>query len=82
MKRRGRMRLELLAPRSTGIGEEDIDVVRRLADLCHEAFDFLHARAVGGDGDCLRTGAFVGEGVEGCDGFVAGFGFAGGDVDF
>lgn len=76
------MRLELLAPRSTGIGEEDINMVRCLADLCHEAFDFLDARAVGRDGDGLGTGAFVGERVERCDGFVAGFGFAGGDVDF
>jgi len=37
---------------------------------------------VGGDGDGDGVGGFVGERVEGCDCFFAGFGFAGCDEDF
>lgn len=56
-------------------------MVGGLAHFMHEPVQLVHARDIGGDGDGARRGLFVGEGVEGVDGFIAGGGFAGGDVD-
>lgn len=57
-------------------------MVCRLADLGYEALDLGDFAAVcwDGIGFCIR--GLVWEGIEGCAGFVAGGGFAGGDVDF
>lgn len=74
--------LERSPPCSSGIGEEDVDVVGCLRDLGGEAFDLGDLRRVGGDGDGAGAGAFPGQGVQFADGLVAGAGFAGGDVDF
>lgn len=51
-------------------------------DFGDQAIDFGDLGGVCGDRDGFCAGAQIGEGVEGCDGFVAGGGFARGDVDF
>ena len=76
------MRVEGLAPGRAGVGEQDVDVPGRLADLGDEPLDLGGLGGVGGDGDGLGAGALVGEGVEGGASGGAGVGFAGGDVDF
>lgn len=76
------MRVELLAPGSAGIGEEDIDAVGGLAHLSHQPLELVDAGVIRRDGDGLRAGSLTREGVQGGDGFVAGGGFAAGDVDF
>lgn len=75
------MRLELLAPGRARIRKQNVHVVRRLLHLSDQPVQLVHARVVRGDGDGFCAGLLVGEGVEGIDGFVAGGGFAGGDVD-
>lgn len=77
-----RVCIELLAPGCAGIGEQDIHMVGCLGHLGGETAQFLDLGAVGRDGDRLCAGSFVGEGVESCDGFVAGLLLARGDVDF
>lgn len=56
-------------------------MVRRLVHLSDESVQFVHARTIGGDGDGLCAGALVRERVERGDGFFAGAGFSGCDVD-
>lgn len=77
-----RVRVELLAPCRAGIGEEDVDTVGRLGHLGRESVQLLDAGAVRGDGDGLRAGPLVWQGVQGGDGFIAGLLLAGGDVYF
>ena len=76
-----RVGFEGRTPGGAGVGEEDVDVVGVFRDEGGESLDFGYFGEVSGDGDGFCAGALVGEGVEGCDGFVAGFGFARGDVD-
>ena len=76
-----RVGLEGRAPGGAGVGEEDVDVVCVLRDEGGEPLDLRYFGEVGGDGDGFCAGSLVGEGIEGCYGFVAGFGFAGRDVD-
>ena len=75
------MRLEFLAPCCARIRKEDIHMIRRLFHLSNESVQFIHARTIGGDGNGLRAGALVRERVERGDGFFAGTGFSGSDVD-
>lgn len=75
-ERRLGMRLELFAPGGARVGEEDVNVVRRLAHFGHEAVQLRHLGVVGGDGDGLRAGPFVGQRVQRRHGLVAGFGLA------
>lgn len=60
------------APCGTGVGEEDVDVVGGLGDLGDQTLDLRDLGGVGGDGDGDGARSFVGEGVEGRDGFFAG----------
>lgn len=76
------MGIECLAPCCSGIGEEDVNMVGCLRDFGNELFYLGEFGAVGGDRDSPRVGVLGGQGVEGFTGFGAGFGFAGGDVDF
>ncbi len=76
------MRIEALAPRGAGIREEDIDMVRRLADLPDKPLDLVRPRAVGGDRDGSGSGPLVGQCVELRDGFGARIRFARRDVHF
>lgn len=76
------MRVELLSPRSTGIRKQDIHMVGRLAHFVDEMLDALELGGVGRDRDGPCAWLEVGEGVERGDGFGAGVGLAGGDVDF
>lgn len=76
------MSIKPLPPSRPSVGKQHIDMIRRLANLRDEALELVDAGAVGGDGVGLGAGSFVGEGVEGLDGFVAGLRFSGCDVDF
>lgn len=40
------MSIELLAPRCPCIGEQDINMIRRLQDLFNQSFDTTYLRAV------------------------------------
>jgi hypothetical protein len=73
--------VELFTPGGTGIGEENVDVVGRLAHLSHQAFQFGRLGAVGGHRDRLRTRALVGERIQCRSGFFACLGLARADVD-
>jgi hypothetical protein len=75
----GRVLIEALAPGGAGIGEQNIDMVGVLADLGDESLDLTVLGEICGNGVCLAAG---GEGVQGVNGFLAGFGLAGGDEDF
>ena len=50
--------------------------------LFDQPLDFRELGAICGNGVCFCAGLLVGKCVEGCDGFVAGAGFAAGDEDF
>lgn len=76
------MRIELLPPRSPRIRKQNIHMIRRLLHLLNESVQFRNLRVIGRNGDGLRAGSLVGQGIEGRDGFIAGLGFARGDVDF
>ena len=75
------MRIELLAPSGTRVGEENVDMISGLSNLRGQSLNLLDARTIGRDGDGLRTGSLVGEGVKCCDGLFTGVLLAGGDVD-
>lgn len=74
------VRIELLAPGRACIGEQEINMVGRLANLCNQSVQLGHIRAVSGYRNCLGTGSLVGQGVQCCDGFIAGLLLARGDV--
>lgn len=76
------MVVEGRAPGGARVGEEYVDARGVLLDLGDEVLDAGGLGGVGGDGDGLRARGEVGEGVEGLDGGVAGFGLAGGNEDF
>lgn len=76
------MRIKAGPPRSASIGEQDIDMVSCLGHFRRETFQFVNSRTVSWDGDCVGSGPFVRESVQGRDGFVACLFLAGGDVDF
>ncbi|KAI9155232.1 Carnosine N-methyltransferase [Paramyrothecium foliicola] len=80
-KGRVRVRVERLAPRGAGVGEEDVDAVRVLLDLGEEVLDALERRRVGRHGDGDGAGGAVRQGVEGLAGLVAGGGLARRDED-
>jgi len=73
-----RGRVEGCAPRGSGIGEQDVDVVGVLGHFGDQAFDFGRFGDVCWDGD-----GFAGERkrIESGAGFFAGGGFAGCDED-
>ncbi|KAG2014611.1 hypothetical protein GB937_006573 [Aspergillus fischeri] len=72
---------EPLAPGSARVCKENINVIGCLLNLGDKSVQVVHARVVGGDGNGYRAGTFIGEGIQGGDGLIAGFGFTGGDVD-
>jgi len=57
-------------------------MVRCLAHLLDQRLHTSECRAISWHGDGFGTGREVRKLVQGCDGFFAGGGFAGGDVDF
>lgn len=71
--------VERRPPRSTGVGEEDVDIFSVLADFSDEAFDLGRFGDVGWHGNGF---AVEGQGVQGGAGFLARRGFARGDEDF
>jgi hypothetical protein len=64
--------IEIRAPRRARICKQDIYMVGVFVDFLHESLDVGDLAAVGGNGVGPRVGGFVGEHVEGCDGFVTG----------
>ena len=75
------MSIELLAPCSSCIGEQDIDVIGVLADLLEEGLDAFNSSGIGGDGDGLGARLEVRKGVQRLDGLLTGLGLARGDED-
>jgi FAD/FMN-containing dehydrogenase len=53
-----------------------------LLHLLHQSLNLRDLGTVSGDGVRFRAGLFVGQCVEGCDGFITRAGFAAGDEDF
>lgn len=76
-----RVSIELLAPCSSCIGEQDIDVIGVLADLLKERLDAFNSSGIGGDGDSLGTRLEVGKSVQRLDGLLTGLCLARGDED-
>lgn len=74
------MLVKFLSPRRARIREQNIHMIRVLLHLLDQSLDFARLCDIRRDRDGFAVG--VGEGVEGCDGFFAGFGFARGDEDF
>src|SRR5699024_7718329 len=70
------------APGGARVGEEYVDAGRVLLHFGDEVLDAGGLGGVGGDGDGLRAGSEVGEGVEGLDGGLAGVRLTGGNEDF
>jgi hypothetical protein len=81
-KRFIRMRVKLLPPRRTRIGEQDIHMVRRLAHFRHQTLDIRDLGAVGGNRDGNSARNFRWESVQGFAGGFACRRFTGCDVDF
>jgi hypothetical protein len=58
------MSIERLTPGSTGIGEQDINMIRRLHHFFHQVFHTLNLGAVCWDGDGFCARGEVGEGIK------------------
>ena len=57
-------------------------MIRCLFHLLHQSFHIGYLCTVGSQLDGLSTWTFVGKGIEGCAGLLAGGGFAGGYLNF
>lgn len=75
------VRVELLAPRRTRIGKQDVDMVRCLRNFRNQSVQLFHTGAIRRHRDGLGTGPFAREGIQGCNGFITGLLLARSDVD-
>ena len=75
------MLIKRTAPGRTSIGEQDVDMVSRLSYLASESLNLCASGSIRGNGDGLRIGSLVRQGIERGNGGDAGVGFARGDID-
>ncbi len=65
------MRIKFLSPRRASIGEQDIDVIRRLAHFFHQSLDLARFRTISRYGNGFGTRTEIGQGVQRRDSRIA-----------
>ena len=81
-KRLVRVRVELLPPRRTGVGEQNIDMICGLRDFAEEVLDTGELATVRWNRDSLGAGPLVRKRIESVTCCAAGVGFPRGNVYF